>query len=145
MKEPVWLRHDVVLAMHEEALMLHGGSEGVREPGLLESALARPKNLFAYSAQDASIARIAASYARGIIANHPFVDGNKRTAFTASLTFLKLNGLEVTATKEDRVLTFWSLAAGEMSEEQLALWFERNTAPSNPASKPQPVVSGGAK
>ncbi len=129
MKEPVWIRPDVVLRMHEEVLMLHGGPEGVRDLGLLESALARPKNLFAYSEQDASIARFAAAYAKGIVANHPFVDGNKRIAFTVSLTFLKLNGLEVTATKEDRVLTFWNLAAGEISEEQLALWFERNTAP----------------
>lgn len=110
--------------------MLHGGPEGVRGLGLLESALARPKNLFAYGEQeDVSIARLAAAYAKGIVANHPFVDGNKRMAFTVSLTFLKLNGLELTATKEDRVLTFWSLAAGEISEEQLALWFERNTTP----------------
>lgn len=130
MREPVWIRQDVVLRMHEEVLMLHGGPEGVRDLGLLESALARPRNLFAYSEQeDVSIARFAAAYAQGIIANHPFVDGNKRTAFTVSLTFLKLNGLEVTATKEDRVLTFWSLAAGEISEEQLALWFDRNTTP----------------
>lgn len=109
--------------------MLHGGLEGVRELRLLESALARPENLFAYSGQDVSITGYAAAYAKGIMANHPFVDGNKRTAFTVSLTFLKLNGLEVTATKEDRVLTFWNLAAGEISEEQLALWFEHNTAP----------------
>jgi len=129
MKEPVWIRQDVVLGMHEEALMLHGGPEGIRDLGLLESALARPKNLLAYSEQDVSIARFAAAYAKGIVANHPFVDGNKRTAFTVSLTFLKLNGLELTATKEDRVLTFWGLAAGEISEEQLAQWFERNTAP----------------
>ncbi len=128
MKEPVWVRLDVVLVMHEEALMLHGGPEGVRDLGLLESALARPKNLFVYGErEDVPIARFAAAYAKGIVANHPFVDGNKRTAFTVSLTFLKLNGLELTATKEDRVLTFWSLAAGETSEEQLALWFERNT------------------
>jgi death-on-curing protein len=115
--------------MHDEALMLHGGAEGVRDPGLLESALARPKNLFAYTGQGISLAQLAASYAKGIIANHPFVDGNKRTAYTVSVTFLKLNGLELTATKEDRVLTFWSLAAGEISEDQIALWFERNTAP----------------
>jgi death-on-curing protein len=127
-KEPVWIRLDVVLVMHEEVLMLHGGPEGARDLGLLESALARPNNLFAYSEQeDVSIARPAAAYAKGIVANHPFVDGNKRTAFTVAVTFLKLNGLELTATKEDRVLTFWSLAAGEISEEQLALWFERNT------------------
>lgn len=128
MKEPVWIRQDVVLRMHDEALMLHGGAEGVRDLGLLESALARPENLFAYTEQDLSLARLAASYAKGNIANHPFVDGNKRTAFTVSLTFLKLNGLEVIATKEDRVLTFWGLAAGEITEDQLALWFELNTA-----------------
>lgn len=129
MKEPVWIRQDVVLRMHEETLMLHGGPEGVRDLGLLESALARPRNLFAYSEQEISIPRLAAAYAKGIAANHPFVDGNKRIAFIVSLTFLKLNGLAVTATKEDRVLTFWKLAAGEISEEQLALWFERNTVP----------------
>ena len=129
MSEPVWIRQDVVLAMHEEALMLHGGAEGVRDLGLLESALARPKNLFAYSEQAPSLARFAASYAKEIVANHPFVDGNKRTAFTVSITFLKLNGLQLTASMEDRVLTFWALAAGEISEEQLAHWFEGNTAP----------------
>ncbi|MGA2350790.1 MAG: type II toxin-antitoxin system death-on-curing family toxin [Terracidiphilus sp.] len=135
MKEPIWIRLDVVLRMHEEVLMLHGGPEGVRDLGLLESALARAKNLFAYSEPDVSMARFAAAYAKGIIANHPFVDGNKRTAFTVSVTFLKLNGLGVTATKEDRVLTFWGLAAGEISEEQLALWFERNTTPTDPSFK----------
>ncbi|HME57852.1 MAG TPA: type II toxin-antitoxin system death-on-curing family toxin [Terracidiphilus sp.] len=129
MNEPVWIRQEVVLRMHEEALMIHGGPEGVRDLGLLESALARPKNLFAYSEQNLSLARLAASYAKGIVANHPFVDGNKRTAFTVSVTFLKLNGLELTATKEERVLTFWGLAAGEITEDKLALWFERNTAP----------------
>lgn len=139
MNEPVWIRQDVVLRMHEEVLMLHGGPEGVRDLGLLESALARPQNLFAYSQQDVSLARFAAVYAKGIIANHPFVDGNKRTAFTVSLTFLKSNGLEVTATKEDRVLTFWSLAAGEISEDELVLWFERNTSPAAPTLKPQPI------
>ena len=128
MNEPAWIRQDTVLNLHEEALMFHGGPEGVRDLGLLESALARPKNLFAYFEQSPSIARLAASYAKGIVANHPFVDGNKRTAFIVSVTFLRLNGLQLTATKEDRVLTFWSLAAGEITEEQLAYWFERNTA-----------------
>jgi len=108
--------------------MLHGGPEGVRDLGLLESALARPKNLFAYSErEDLSIAKFAAAYAKGIVANHPFVDGNKRIAFIVSVAFLKLNGLDLTATKEERVLTFWGLAAAEISEEQLAAWFLRNT------------------
>ncbi len=128
MNEPIWIRLDVVLAMHEETLMFHGGPEGVRDPGLLESALARPKNLFAYSEVRPSLPRLAASYAKGIVANHPFVDGNKRTAFVVSLTFLRLNGLAVTASREDRVLTFWSLADGTLSEEQLSLWFQQNTA-----------------
>jgi len=126
--EPIWIRQDVVLAMHEEALMLHGGPEGVRDPGLLESALGRPKNLFAYSEEAPALARLAASYAKGIVANHPFVDGNKRTAFTVSVTFLRLNGLQLTAPKEERVLTFWALAAGEITEEQLSEWFARNTS-----------------
>jgi death-on-curing protein len=115
--------------MHEEALVRHGGAKGVRDMGLLESALARPQNLFLYSDEPPSLARLAASYAKGLIANHPFVDGNKRTAFLVSVTFLLLNGLKLTAEKEDRVLTFWSLADGSVSEGQLAEWFERNTAP----------------
>jgi death-on-curing protein len=117
----------MVLALAEEALVLRGGPEGVRDLGLLESALARPRTLCVYSEKPPLLPRLAASYAKGIVANHPFVDGNKRTAFTVSLTFLRLNGLEVTASKEDRVITFWSLAEGSLSEEQLATWFERNT------------------
>lgn len=129
MKEPTWIRQDVVLAMHEEVLLLHGGPEGVRDLGLLESALAKPRNLFVYSEVSPSLQRLAAAYAKGIVANHPFVDGNKRAGFTVSLTFLRLNGLAVTASKEDRVITFWSLAGGSLSEDELAAWFERNTAP----------------
>lgn len=127
MNEPVWIRQAVVLALHEEALILDGGPEGVRDLGLLESALKRPKNLLAYSEEPPSLVRLAAAYAKGIVANRPFVDGNKRTAFIVALTFLRLNALEVTASKEDRVLTFWNLADGTLSEDQLALWFERNT------------------
>lgn len=130
MSEPVWVRQDVVLAMHEEALKLHGGPEGVRDMGLLESALARPKNLLAYSEQPTSLAKLAAAHAKGIVANHPFVDGNERTAFTVSVTFLRLNGLKLTAPKEDRVLTFWSVADGSLTEEQLSVWFERFTVAS---------------
>lgn len=129
MKEPIWIRQDVVLSLHEEALLLHGGAEGVRDLGLLESALARPKNILAYSQLPPSFAQLAVAYAKGIVANHPFVDGNKRTAFVVSVTFLRLNGLQLTASKEDRVLTFWSLADGSLSEDQLVQWFERNTAP----------------
>jgi death on curing protein len=128
MSEPVWVRLDVVLAIHNENLIQHGGAEGVRDHGLLDSALARPKNLFAYSNPEPSLARMAAAYAKGIVANHPFVDGNKRTAFTVSVTFLALNGLGLTASQDDRYETFLRLAEGTLSEDQLALWFERNTA-----------------
>jgi death on curing protein len=127
MSEPVWIRLDVVLAMHNEALIQHGGAEGVRDLGLLESALARPKNVFAYSNPEPSLGRLAAAYAKGIVANHPFVDGNKRTAFTVSVTFLRLNGLDLTATQDDRYLTFLGLADGSLSEDQLAAWFDRKT------------------
>lgn len=106
MSEPILIRQDVVLAMHEELLMLHGGPSGVRDMGFLESALARPKNLFAYSEQTPLLAQMAASYAKGFAANHPFVDGNKRAAFAVSVTFLRLNGLQLTAPKEERVLKF---------------------------------------
>ncbi|MGA2535476.1 MAG: type II toxin-antitoxin system death-on-curing family toxin [Terracidiphilus sp.] len=128
MSEPVWVRQDVVLAMHEESLLMHGGPEGVRDLGLLESALARPKNLLAYANQAPTLAQLAATYAKGIVANHPFVDGNKRTAFIVSVTFLRLNGLRLTATKEDRVRAFWKLAAGEITEAELADWFAKNTS-----------------
>ena len=128
MSEPNWIRQDVVLRLHEESLREHGGPEGVRDLGLLESALPHPKNLLASSEETPWLARLAAAYAKGIVANHPFVDGNKRTAFIVSLTFLRLNGLEVTATREDRVMTFWNLADGTLSEDQLTQWFDTNTA-----------------
>ena len=129
MNEPIWIRQDVALAAHLEQLREHGGPEGVRDLGLLDSALARAKNIFAYSDPPPSLACLAAAYAKGIVSNHPFVDGNKRTAFVVSLTFLLLNGRRLTASKEDRIVTFWNLAAGNLSEEQLAEWFERNTVP----------------
>lgn len=130
MREPIWIREDVVLALQEESLMLHGGPEGVRDLGLLESALACPMNLLAYSEQTPALGELAAAYANWIVANHPFVDGNKRTAFIVSVTFLRLNGLQLTAPKEDRVLTFWKLAAGEITEAELAIWFAENTTAS---------------
>ena len=128
MNEPIRIRLDAVLRMHEESLALHGGPEGVRDLGLLESALARPKNLLAYSENTLSLAELAAAYAKGIVANHPFVDGNKRTSLIVSFTFLRLNGQQVTASKEARVMTFWRLASGEISEADLAVWFAEHTA-----------------
>lgn len=127
--EPIWIQQRLVIEAHEESLAEHGGPSGIRDMGMLESALARPKNLLAYSAEEPSLQRMAAAYAFGIAANHPFVDGNKRTALIASVTFLKLNGLILTADKADRYLTFYGLAAGTVSEEALAEWFVKHTVP----------------
>jgi death on curing protein len=121
--EPVWLRLDAILAAHDDQLAEHGGGTGIRDQGLLESALARPRNLFAYG--EASLAKLAAAYAFGIARNHPFVDGNKRTALVAAEGFLGLNGFDLTAADVEAVSVFLSLAAGEMTEEQLAAWFEQ--------------------
>ncbi len=120
-----WLPKGAILAMHARQLAEHGGGMGIRDEGLLESALRRPQNKFSYEKPD--IADLAAAYAYGIAKNHPFIDGNKRTALVASRTFLLLNGYQVTATKEDRVRTFLGLAAGEVSEEALAAWFRKFT------------------
>jgi death-on-curing protein len=116
-----WLLTSAVLAMHKKQIAEHGGSDGVRDLGLLESALARPQNLAAYE-PDSDIATLAAAYAFGIAKNHPFVDGNKRTALVAARTFLSLNDYDLIATKEDKYLTFISLADGSLSEEELADW-----------------------
>jgi death-on-curing protein len=125
--EPKWIQQRVVINAHEESLAEHGGPSGIRDLGLLESALARPRNLFAYSETEPSVQRMAAAYAFGITANHPFVDGNKRTALIASLTFLKLNGLRLIAEKADRYRMFYGLAAGTVSEDDLAEWFLLHT------------------
>jgi death-on-curing protein len=127
--EPLWIREIEALAMHDQQLTLFGGPAGVRDYGLLESALARPKNILAYSETPPSLSRLAAAYAVGISSNHPFLDGNKRTAMVVSFAFLDVNGWEVIASQEDAVLAILSLAAGEMTEDQLAEWFERNTGP----------------
>jgi death-on-curing protein len=124
--EPIWVQQRVVIAAHEESLAEHGGPSGIRDLGMLESALARPKDLFAYSEKEPSLERMAAAYAFGITANHPFVDGNKRTAFITSMTFLLLNVVRISADKAETYLTFYGLAEGSVSEEQLAGWFVLN-------------------
>lgn len=126
MIEPVWIDLHVVLAIHDEQLAEHGGQPGVRDPGLLESALGRPRNQFAYG--DTSITRLAASYAFGISRNHPFLDGNKRTSLVVAELFLELNGYTLTASDAHCVTTFLQLAAGELSEDQLADWIAVNSA-----------------
>jgi death-on-curing protein len=127
MDEPIWMDPlDAVIA-HDSELAAHGGFAGIRDAGLLESALARPRNMWAYEESRPTLAQLAASYAFGISSNHPFVDGNKRTALVVSFAFLDANGMELNATQEDAYLTILGLAAGEISENQLAIWFERNT------------------
>jgi death-on-curing protein len=126
MAEPAWIELDVVLAIHDEQLAEHGGQPGVRDPGLLESALGRPRNQFAYG--DTSIARLAASYAFGISRNHPFLDGNKRTSLVVAELFLELNGYKLTASDAHCVTTFLQLAAGDLTEDELAEWIATNSA-----------------
>jgi death-on-curing protein len=122
LKNVVWVREDVVLAVHLRQLAEHGGGEGLRDEGLLQSALARPQNLLAYGVPPPDLASLAAAYAYGIARNHPFVDGNKRTSLIVARLFLLLNGMNLVATQEEKYLTFLALAAGELSEEDLAIW-----------------------
>ncbi len=117
-----------VLAWHSEQLAEHGGSDGIRDETLLDSALAKPHNVFAYE-ENANIFRLAGSYAFGIARNHAFVDGNKRTALVVSVTFLFLNGWDIVATREEVYLTFLHLADGSLSESDLTAWFTNHVAP----------------
>lgn len=121
---PIWIPRDLVLAMHLRQLAEHGGGTGIRDSGMLESALSRAENKLAYGAPD--IFDLAAAYAYGIARNHPFVDGNKRTALVASFTFLYINGYAVTASQDENVNTFLALASGDLPEDQLAAWFRQN-------------------
>jgi death on curing protein len=119
-----WVTLAGVRAIHNQQLMRFGGGEGVRDDGLLLSALARPENLVAYDAPDA--AALAASYAFGIARNHPFIDGNKRAALVTAATFLIKNAFELVAGEADATLIFMALAAGELSEAQLANWIRQH-------------------
>ncbi len=128
MKEPIWVDKPETLVAHSRQLAEHGGSDGIRDETLLDSALAKPLNVFAYE-EDPSLYRLAASYAFGIARNHAFVDGNKRTALVIAEGFLRLNGLKITAQPEDKYLTFLGLAEGSVSEEELAAWFREHAVP----------------
>jgi death-on-curing protein len=121
----VWLDADVLRAVHEEQLAEHGGAAGTRDEGLFESALARPHHLLAYGHPDA--ADLAAAYGFGIARNHPFVDGNKRTAFVAVELFLDLNGFVLEAGDAECVLTMLALAAGQMDEAAFAHWLRQHS------------------
>jgi death-on-curing protein len=121
-----WIGAQVGLAAHNEQLAEHGGGEGVRDHGLFESAMARPQNLAAYGEPDA--AALATSYAFELARNHPFVDGNKRTAAVVMETFLNANGFRLEANDGEMVVVMLALAAGELSEEELARWLRERIA-----------------
>lgn len=127
MKEPNWIEKADCLAVHTELLALFGGLDGLRDPGRLDAALDRPKNLFAY--EDPDIFDLAASYAHGIVVNHPFNDGNKRTGFVTAALFLETNGLSLTATEEAAVSMTLALASTEMSEKAYARWLADSSEP----------------
>lgn len=126
MTGPVWLDRALVLALHQQLIAEFGGAAGVRDEGLLESALARPRNAAAYGAP--TIFELAASYAFGIARNHPFVDGDKRTALAAADVFVQLNGHDLAASEVEAVAVFRDLAAGEIGEADVAGWVEANAA-----------------
>ena len=120
MSEPIWVSLEVLLEIHDEQLQEHGGSAGIRDRNLLESALARPKNQYVYS--ESSLPELAAAYAFGIARNHPFVDGNKRTAFIAMALFLWTNGFRLVTTQTEAIAAMLELASGTLPEAALALW-----------------------
>jgi death on curing protein len=128
MNEPIWIEKREVLIVHSAQLSQHGGTDGIRDQTLLDSALAKPRNVFAY-ADDTTLPRLAASYAFGIARNHAFVDGNKRTALVICEGFLRLNGLAVISSPEEKYLIFLHLASGEISEQQLTDWLNHHTVP----------------
>ena len=125
MKEPIWLDRVDCLAIHETMMAQYGGLTGVRDENMLESAIARPHHLFAYG--EPGLADLAAAYATGIIRNHPFLDGNKRTGFMTAMAFLELNGREFIASEVDAVVQTLALAAGALDEAGYAAWLKKNS------------------
>ena len=125
MSEPVWVDREDCLAMHEKLLERFGGLKGIRDEGLLESALNKPRHLFSYGKP--TVFEMAASYAVGIVKNHPFLDGNKRTGFVAAALFIEANGFSFQASEEEAVLETLALAAGESTEADYAAWLAKNS------------------
>ena len=124
MREPGWVLRETVLALQERLLAEFGGASGVRDPGLLDSALARPQQLFAYGRP--SHFELAAAYAFGLVRNHPFVDGNKRIGFTAAVLFLELNGHRFSASEAEATIKTFALAARDLDESGYAAWLKAN-------------------
>lgn len=129
MRQWNWLSADLVIAIHEEQLAEHGGPSGLRDRSMLETALAKPRQLEAYGDPPPDVAALAAAYAHGLARLHPFVDGNKRTALVAAETFLNLHGAWLDATDAECVLTFLALAAGDLPEADLAAWLRARLRP----------------
>lgn len=127
MKEPIWVLREVVLIAHEQSLAEFGGAAGIRDEGLLDSALSKPENLFAY--QTPSVFELAASYGFGLVKNHPFIDGNKRIGFIVAVVFLQINGWRLEASEVDATLRTLALAAGELSEVEFAEWLRAHSRP----------------
>ena len=124
----VWLEKRALLILHDQTIMKHGGSRGMRDEGLLESALARAQNILVYR-ENVSLAELAAAYAFGIAKNHPFVDGNKRTAWVVARLFLMLNGVRLMFAPAEAIAAMGGLAAGRMDEAALAAWFRARIGP----------------
>ena len=129
MNEPTWITKEILITVHAELLNRFGGLSGIRDEGLLDSALNRPKHLFSFSRP--TLFQMASSYAHGVVKNHPFLDGNKRTGFMSAYIFLGVNGWSLEAPEEEAVLETLSLAAGETSEEAYLAWLERTSVPTN--------------
>ncbi len=127
MKPPVWVLRDAVVAVQEQLLAAFGGASGIRDAGLLESALARPEKRFAYERSAVSVFDLAAAYAFGLAKNHPFVDGNKRIALATAVVFLELNGYRFEAGEAEAVIRTLALAAGELKENEYAQWLKANS------------------
>jgi death-on-curing protein len=124
-REPLWIEERDVLAIHDRLLAVHGGAPGLRDRGLLQSALARPRQHHAYANSSDTIA-MAALYTAGIVGNHPFVDGNKRTGFVVGVLFLELHGFDFKASEEDATRAVLDLAAGTLDEPAFAAWLRSN-------------------
>lgn len=136
MTEPVWLERDLILLLHDEILAETGGSPGLRDQGLLDSALSRPRNRYIYESIS-DVVELAATYAVAIASNHPFIDGNKRAAFMALGLFLEDNGLRLAASDEDATTIFWGVAEGSVTSEKLTTWLR-----SRVVSSSEPGASG---
>lgn len=128
-REPIWISEDFALAIHERQLAEHGGGSGIRDRGMFESAMARPLQLHAYGGEQAGIPEFAAAYAFGLARNHPFVDGNKRTAYVVCRTFLVINGWDLVGSLNDRYAIFLAMSAGEIDEEAFTHWLRQHARP----------------